>query len=136
MDIRKKSWNRRVLRKNWEFEMKNACIKSLVTSVLVFGSTTVQADEYQVLAPVAVHTSVSATYIVFANNVGMHGCALDKNNIAITVADHSADMVKASLAIALNSISTGTSIKVYWSGCMASGRPKIASIGIGAAEPN
>lgn len=108
----------------------------LLSSLAIGAIAPTFADEYQELTPIAAHSAVSAVYIVFAQNLGLHGCSLNKNNIAITSAEHSADFVKVSLSVALTSIATGVPMKVFWSGCMINGRPKVSTVSLGTAEPN
>jgi hypothetical protein len=96
----------------------------------------VYAEGYQELTPTAVYSGVDSTYVVFAQNVGTNGCSANRNSIVFTHADHSADLVKTSLTVALTAISTGSAIKVYWSGCLNSGRPKAVLIGLGTTEIN
>lgn len=117
-------------------------VKAFTASMIVFAGLcaagSAVADGYQQLSPVAAYTAESATYIVFAQNVGVNGCSLSKNSIIITTAEsaHTPEFIKAALSVALTAIATETPIKVYWSGCFSSGRPKAILIGLGTVEIN
>lgn len=110
--------------------------KAVVLAMALCAASFAKADEYQELTPVAAYSGMDTTYIVFAANVGAHGCSLNRNSIAITAAEHSPELVRSSLSIALAAISTETSMKVFWSGCMNGGRPKATLIGYGTTELN
>lgn len=115
---------------------KSLAARSLLLPFAICSMSIASADEYQELMPTAVHSGVNAVYIVIPQNLGLHGCSLNRNSIAITSTEHSADFVKASLSIALASIATGTPMKVFWSGCMTNGRPKVSTVSLGTTELN
>lgn len=110
--------------------------RNIVLALALLATSSVKADEYQALLPVAAYSNSDSTYIVFAENVGAHGCAVDRNSVVIKDDEHGVDLVKSSLSIALTAIATGTSMKVFWSGCMNNGRPKATLIGLGTTEIN
>lgn len=116
--------------------MKRRIAGPIALLLCVLAAAPALADGYQQLSPIAAYSSEEDTYIIFAQNIGLNGCSLNKNNIAIVGGEQGSELVKSSLAIALAAISTGTPITVHWSGCLPNGRPKATMIGLGTAIPN
>ncbi len=112
--------------------------KQLLTLLIVLSfSSFINAQGYQRLDPVAVYTSESGQlYIVMEYNIGARGCTHDKNSILIHPEEHSSEFLKSSMSIALAAVAAKQSLKVFWDGCLTSGRPKATLIGFGSTEIN
>jgi len=115
----------------------NQIFKLIITVFFLLISSVAVGEGYQELSPTSVYSGDNgALYIVMANNIGLNGCSINKNNILINPSESSGEYVKSALSITLAAIATGKSIKVYWNGCLVGGRPKATLIGLGITEIN